>query len=141
MKGYNLLKRAKLLGPYTLRAAQATVRRQMGDPNPWGDGPRGPPWPPSTTALAVAVPIEDLAALPTVHIAQHTTQVILEVIPKVQGARWKRKTLENKKMERDIEQLVSYNKPGSAGSAVARKIHDEVAREGGREIKLSLIHI
>ena len=135
MKGYNLLKRAKFLGTYTQRAEQATVRRQMGDPNPWGDQPRGPPGPPSTTALAVAVPIEDLAALPTVHIAQYPKEVILGVIPKVRGARWKRKALEKKNMERDIEQLVSYNKPGSAGSAVARKIHDEVAREGGREIK------
>ena len=80
MKGYKLLKRANLLGPYTRRAAQATVRRQMGDPNPWGDWPGGPPEPPSTTALVVAVPIEDLVASPTVHIAGYPAQAIPEFI-------------------------------------------------------------
>ena len=38
-------------------------------------------------------------------------------------------------MNHGIEQLRSYNMPGNAGSEVARKIHDEVGRAAGREIK------
>ena len=134
MGRYSLLKRANFLGPYTRAAAQATVRRQGGDPNPWGDWPHGPPEPHSTTALVVAAPIEHLSAMSTIHIAEYPKQAVLQSIPKVQGARWKRKKSEQDKMNHGIEQLRSYNMPGNAGSEVVRKIHDEVGRAAGCEI-------
>ena len=111
--------------PYVRAAAHATVRRQQGDPNPWGD----PPPAPTARAMAVA----PIARGETVHIAQYDTEEVVRWIPAIKGARWRDTRAATQKNEEETERLISFNKPDGAGAAVVGAINRELPQRSGRE--------
>ena len=101
------------------------MRRQQGDPNPWGD----PPPAPTARAMAVA----PIARGETVHIAQYDTEEVVRWIPAIKGARWRDTRAATKKNAEETEQLISFNKPDVAGAAVVGTISRELPQRTGRE--------